>query len=99
MFPAPARGCVWVSGPWVGPYLGDLLVGHCVGIRYCPTLKMTRLGGSAVEIVFEHPPGFVNTGGNYVYVCLPWLGKAEWHAFSLYAHPRRENPSRVCAAE
>jgi len=99
MFHAPATNIFWVMGACVCLYLGDWLVGYFVGIRYCPTLKMTRLGGSAVEIVFEHPPGFVNTGGNYVYVCLPWLGKAEWHAFSLYAHPTLENHSSVCVAK
>ena len=52
-----------------------------------------------MEIVFEHPQGFVNHGGNYVYLCLPWLGKAEWHAFSLYAHPTLENHSSVCVAK
>jgi ferric-chelate reductase len=99
MFHAPATNIFWVMGACVCLYLGDWLVGYFVGIRYCPTLKMTRLGASAVEIVFEHPPGFVNTGGNYVYICLPWLGKAEWHAFSLYAHPTLENHSSVCIAK
>ena len=60
---------------------------------------MTRLGETAVEVVFQHPKGFVNHGGNYVYLCLPWLGKAEWHAFSLYAHPTLENHSSVCVAK
>ena len=99
MFHAPATNIFWVMGACVMLYVGDWLAGYFFGIRHCPTLKMTRLGGSAVEIVFEHPPGFVNPGGNYVYVCLPWLGKAEWHAFSLYAHPTLENHSSVCVAK
>ena len=99
MFHAPATNIFWVMGACVCLYLGDWSVGYFVGIRYCPTLKMTPLGESAVEIVFEHPQGFVNHGGNYVYLCLPWLGKAEWHAFSLYAHPTLENHSSVCVAK
>lgn len=99
MFHAPATNIFWVMGACVFLYLGDWLVGYFVGTFYCPTLMMTPLGESAVEIVFEHPRGFVNHGGNYVYLCLPWLGKAEWHAFSLYAHPTLENHSSVCVAK
>ena len=51
-----------------------------------------------MEVVFEHPRGFINRGGGYVYICLPWLGRAEWHAFSLYLHPTLENHSSVCIA-
>jgi len=98
-FHAPATNVFWVVGVCVCLYLGDWLVGYFLCIRYCPTLKMTRLGETAVEVVFQHPKGFVNHGGNYVYLCLPWLGKAEWHAFSLYAHPTLENHSSVCVAK
>ena len=98
MFHAPATNIFWIMGACVFLYLGDWL-GYFVGTFYCPTLMMTPLGESAVEIVFEHPRGFVNHGGNYVYLCLPWLGKAEWHAFSLYAHPTLENHSSVCVAK
>ena len=97
MFHAPATNIFWVMGACVCLYLGDWSVGYSSSILDVPeVLKMTPLGESAVEIVFEHPQGFVNHGGNYVYLCLPWLGKAEWHAFSLYAHPTLENHSSVC---
>ena len=99
MFHAPKTNIFWVLGPSVVLYLLDYIAGYVFCIRYCPTLKLTRLGETAVEIVFEHPPGFVNDGGGYVYICLPWLGVAEWHAFSLYAHPALENHSSVCIAK
>ena len=99
MFHAPKTNIFWVLGPSVVLYLLDYIAGYVFCIRYCPTLKLTRLGETAVEIVFEHPPGFVNDGGGYVYICLPWLGVAEWHAFSLYAHPALENHSSVCVAK
>ena len=25
--------------------------------------------------------------GGFGYVCLPWISKLEWHAFSLFEHP------------
>jgi hypothetical protein len=33
-----------------------------------------------------------------VLVCLPWLAQAEWHAFSVYAHPIVSDHSCVCIA-
>ena len=48
--------------------------------------------------MFEHPPGFANRGGGYIYLCIPWLAQAEWHAFSLYEHPTLPNHSTVCIA-
>lgn len=97
-FHAPVMRIAYIMGIAVGIYMVDWVVGYFTAIHFCPTLKMTRLGITAVEIVFEHPQGFVNRGGNYVYLCLPWLGKAEWHAFSLYQHPTLPNHSSVCIA-
>ena len=99
MFHAPKTNIFWLLGVSVCLYLLDYVTGYVFCIRFCPTLKLTRLGETAVEIVFEHPPGFINDGGGYLYICLPWLGKAEWHAFSLYAHPTLQNHSSVCVAK
>mmetsp|Transcript_27659 Transcript_27659/g.68062 ORF Transcript_27659/g.68062 Transcript_27659/m.68062 type:complete len:715 (-) Transcript_27659:210-2354(-) len=107
-FHAPATRVALVMGISVGLYGADWLCGYFFAIHYCPTLKMTRLGEAAVEVVFEHPPGFVNRmggggggPGGYVYICLPWLskGKEQWHAFSLYVHPKLANHSSVCIAK
>ena len=37
-------------------------------------------------------------GTGYVLVCLPWLSKFEWHAFSLFSHPTKPHHSCVCMA-
>ena len=42
-------------GITVGLYFLDWVTGYFFAIHYCPTLKMTRLGETAVELVFEHP--------------------------------------------
>jgi len=51
-----------------------------------------------VELTFEHPPGFSTDGTGYVLVCLPWIAKNEWHAYSLFSHPTRPGHSCVCMA-
>ena len=57
MFHAPKMNIFWVVGASVGLYLLDWITGYFFCIRYCPTLRMTRLGETAVEVVFKHPPG------------------------------------------
>ncbi|KAK3283811.1 hypothetical protein CYMTET_8506 [Cymbomonas tetramitiformis] len=97
-FHAPKMHIGYIMGCAVGCYVLDFIYGYFMAIYFCPTLKMTRIGATAVEIAFEHPPGFVNRGGGYVYICLPWIALSEWHAFSLYKHPTREEHSSICIA-
>ena len=52
---APATRVAWVMGITVGLYFLDWVTGYFFAIHYCATLKMTRLGETAVELVFEHP--------------------------------------------
>ncbi|KAK3237620.1 hypothetical protein CYMTET_52321 [Cymbomonas tetramitiformis] len=97
-FHAPKMHIAYIMGCAIGCYALDWTVGYFTAIHFCPSLQMTVLGATAVEIAFEHPPGFINHGGGYVYICLPWLARSEWHAFSLYKHPTKENCSSVCIA-
>ena len=41
---------------------------------------------SGVQMTFEASQRFQNNSrnGGYVYVCLPWIDRSQWHAFSLY---------------
>ena len=98
MLHAPATNVLWVMGSAVGLYVADWAVGYFLKVRYCPTMTMIRLGPKAVEIVFENPRGFLPnlSGGGYVYLCLPWIGSFQWHAFSVYEHPTLKNHSSVC---
>lgn len=97
-FHAPKMHIAYIMGCATGCYALDWIVGYFLAIHFCPILQMYRLGATAVEVVFEHPPGFVNRGGGYIYICLPWLARSEWHAFSLYKHPTKANCSSVCIA-
>ena len=37
--------------------------------------------------------------GAYVYLCLPWLSRTQWHAFSLYQSDRLPDHSSMCVAK
>ena len=37
--------------------------------------------------------------GGYAYVCLPWIDKNQWHAFSLYEIPKKKNTTCVFMAK
>jgi hypothetical protein len=54
---------------------------------------------AVVEVTLENPNGYdgvVKTEGGYLYLCLPWVSRWEWHAFSVFDHPTLENHSCVC---
>ena len=59
------------------------------------TLQFKRIG-NAVQVVWEHPPGFKSDGSGYIYISLPWISRNEWHAFSIVSHPTLPNHSCVC---
>ncbi|KAK7239752.1 dual oxidase [Aureococcus anophagefferens] len=92
-----------VSLPCVGiplaVYAGDWLYGLLFRTYLVRTSRFTRLA-RAVQLDFENPPGFYAGGwkSGYVLVCVPWLAKAEWHAFSVFQHPTMPDHSSVCMA-
>lgn len=94
---APKRNIIIIMGSAVGIYLLDWLYGFVFRIHHMSTLSFTRLG-SAIEVAWQNPPGFNSDDGGYVYLCLPWISRTEWHAFSLVAHPTMPNRSAVCIA-
>lgn len=96
-FHAPARSIGIIMGVAVGVYGLDWLYGYFFKIYRAETLMFTRIG-QAVEVAWEHPKGFVSDGAGYVYICLPWISKSEWHAFSLIKHPTLSNHSCLCMA-
>ena len=97
-FHAPARWIGVIMGLAVGLYVLDWLYGYFFQISYAQTLDFKRIG-SSVQVTWEHPPGFKSSdGAGYVYLCLPWISRTEWHAFSLVSHPTLPNHSCVCMA-
>jgi len=57
-----------------------------------------RRVGTGTLLSFENPKGFALSGASYIVVMLPWLGKNEWHAFSVFPHQQHENTSSIFIA-
>ena len=94
---APATHVAWVMGTVVFLYCADILYGFMFKIKLVSTARFIRLE-NCVEMSFDHPYGFSSDGTGYVLVCLPWISKSEWHAFSLFKHSKKDNSSAVCIA-
>ena len=96
-FHAPARWIGLIMGIAVGVYALDWLYGYFFKISHVRTLQFKRIG-NAVQVVWEHPPGFKSDGSGYIYISLPWISRNEWHAFSIVSHPTLPNHSCICMA-
>ena len=61
------------------------------------TTRFVRLD-RGVQMTFTNPPGFHTSVKGYIQVCIPWISKDEWHAFSCYADTEDDTKSSVPAA-
>lgn len=87
MFHAPQQNVFWIAGAAFLIYLIDWFYGLLVATRIAPSARFVRLE-SAVMIRVPKPSGFKLKGaGGYCYVCVPWISKLEWHAFSVFRDP------------
>ena len=48
-----------------------------------------------VQLTFKNPPTWRNQTG-YVNICVVWVSRTQWHPFSVYPHPTRDDHSAVC---
>lgn len=95
MFHAPQTHIAYLMGIPLCVYLLDFLVGVFFRSYRVETSTFCRLE-CGTQLTFEHPPGFTSDGTGYLMVCVPWISKHQWHAFSLFAHPSLPNHSCVC---
>ena len=93
-FHAPQQYISFIAGIPLALYLSDWAIGAMLNTHLVESPLLSRMEKS-VELTFEHPPGF-RSGRGYIYVCIPWISRSEWHAFSLFAHPDLPNHSSVC---
>ena len=50
-------------------------------------LLAAQLGPMASGVTSDFRLLLVLQGSGYVYLCLPWIKKFQWHPFSLVMHP------------
>ena len=96
MFHAPRMQIIYLMGVPVILYLLDWVYGFFARTYLVDkAVNFTRLD-CGVELTFKHPSGFKTCSTGYILVCIPWISKWEWHAFSLFAHPTKPDHSCVC---
>ena len=96
MFHAPKMHIRYLMGTPLVLYVADWIYGFFARTFLVDkAVCFTRLE-CGVELTFKHPEGFKTDGSGYIMVCIPWINKWEWHAFSLFAHPSKPGHSCVC---
>ena len=97
MFHAPQMRICWLIGIPVFLYIGDLIYGFFARTYLIDASQFTRLE-CGVELQFSNPKGYESNVTGYIMLCIPWISKWEWHAFSVFAHPSKPGHSCVCIA-
>lgn len=86
-FHAPQTDIVYIVGISLLIYLVDWFYGVFVTTFLAPSARFVRLE-SFVMIRVLKPEGFQMKGsGGFCYLCVPWISKLEWHAFSSFKDP------------
>lgn len=95
-FHAPQMHIAYIMGFTMALYLADLFVVMFFRTFKIETTHFHRLE-RGVQVTFPNPAGFNASQTGYVYINIPWIETKEWHAFSLYPHPKEpETKSCVC---
>ena len=94
-FHAPSSHIGSIMFVTIGAYVLDYL--YCMFVLTCrlETSHFWRLE-HGVQLSISNPAGWRDITG-YVYLNIPWIAKKEWHAFSVYPHPKVMT-SPVCAS-
>ena len=97
-FHAPKRNVFWIVGTPLVIYWVDWFWGMFKTTKMAPSARFVRLE-SAVMIRVKKPEDFELKGaGGYCYLCVPWVSKYEWHAFSTFKDPYKDDYICFCIA-
>mmetsp|Transcript_16163 Transcript_16163/g.39533 ORF Transcript_16163/g.39533 Transcript_16163/m.39533 type:complete len:496 (-) Transcript_16163:319-1806(-) len=82
----------WVFGTLLAWYFLDFMFCQFFMTEKIETTKFSVLP-SGVRVTMDVSERFQKMGphGGICYICLPWVSKNQWHAFSLFENP--ENPA------
>merc|ERR1712071_134000 len=93
IFHAPPTNIFWTVGAAFLIYVLDYLVGVNSGTFLLESTTFRRFSTGTL-LSFENPKGFELHSASYVLIMLPWLGKYEWHAFSVFPDPHHNLQTR-----
>ncbi|KAK1735733.1 NADPH oxidase [Skeletonema marinoi] len=78
-------------------YLVDYLFGYFVRNSLIENAFFERYGENGVALHFLNPPNWdKKPKTSYVYVMCPWISKYQWHAFTIFPEPTKENHTMMC---
>jgi len=61
------------------------------------TAYFERYGENGVAVHFKNPKSWEDRSPtSYVYIMCPWISKYQWHAFTMFPEPLKENHSMLC---
>jgi len=80
-----------------------LLVWYIIDVSYCTCFMTEKIQStkfevlsSGLQVTMRVSDAFKKrTQGTYAYVCLPWVEKNEWHAFSVFENPENEQECQI----
>ena len=89
--------CAYVLGFCICVYTLDALYVQFYMTELIETTRFNVLP-SGVQMTMDVSDRFQRYGarnGGFVYVCLPWVDRNQWHAFSLFEHPTEPQRRQV----
>ena len=96
LFHAPSK-IPWLIGIPALVYVVDFIFGYFKRNNLVETAYFERYGENGVSLHFENPKSWENRSPtSYVYIMCPWISKYEWHAFTMFPEPSKENHSMLC---
>eukprot|EP00546_Thalassionema_frauenfeldii_P005161 CAMPEP_0178914310 /NCGR_PEP_ID=MMETSP0786-20121207/11353_1 /TAXON_ID=186022 /ORGANISM="Thalassionema frauenfeldii, Strain CCMP 1798" /LENGTH=679 /DNA_ID=CAMNT_0020587201 /DNA_START=52 /DNA_END=2091 /DNA_ORIENTATION=+ len=80
-----------------------LLVWYIIDASYCTCFMTEKIQSTkfhvlsnGLQVTMRVSDAFKNrTQGKYVYICLPWVAKNQWHAFSVFENPEDEQERQI----
>ena len=78
-------------------YLMDFLFGYFARNSLIENAFFERYGERGVALYFKNPDNWEKEPKtSYVYVMCPWISKYQWHAFTIFPEPSKENRTMLC---
>ncbi len=96
LFHAPSK-IPWLIGIPALVYVVDFFFGYFMKNNLIETAYFERYGENGVALHFKNPKSWEDRSPtSYVYIMCPWISKYQWHAFTMFPDPSKENHSMLC---
>ncbi|KAL7553601.1 hypothetical protein ACHAWF_016908 [Thalassiosira exigua] len=92
---APSRIYYLIGVPAL-VYALDFFMGFFVRNNLIENVYFERYGENGVVLYFKNPVGYDDNKTSYIYVNCPWISKYQWHAFTMFPDPTKENHTMLC---